>query len=75
MTNRTDEDRLDFLQVLLDQGAYTGTAILRISKTGRGFRLHESSKSQAVPDIRKAIDDFIDEGGYMMIPKEGGGAK
>ena len=67
MSNRTDTERLDFLQALLDRSDYTGSAILRLSQTGRGWRLHESSKSQAVPDVRQAIDEFIDEGGYMLV--------
>jgi len=33
--------------------------ILRISKNGRGLRLHETTLAGAVPDVRKAIDKYI----------------
>ena len=57
---RTDKERLDFLQKLTDKGAYTGTVILRDSTTGRGWRLGETSWHGAVPDVRQAIDNYMD---------------
>lgn len=57
---RTDEKRLHFLQKLTDNGRYTGKVILRKSSTGRGWRLHETSFSNAKPSVREAVDDFID---------------
>lgn len=33
--------------------------ILRISDQGRGLRLHETTRPGAVPDVRKAVDDFF----------------
>lgn len=56
-----DAQRLDFLQSLTDKEEYTGKVILRKSKTGRGWRLHETSKEGAEYNVRKAIDNFIKE--------------
>ena len=57
-----DTDLLDFLQRRIDEKKYTGKVIMRWSTTGRGIRLHETSKPDAVPDVRKAIRDFIKRG-------------
>jgi hypothetical protein len=56
----TDEERLNFLQKLTDDGRYTGKVILRNSSTGRGWKLHETSFLTAKSSVREAIDDFID---------------
>lgn len=57
---KEDRDRLDFMQALLDLGEYTGECVLRMSQTGRGFRLHEtSSHKPSFKSIRKAIDYFM----------------
>lgn len=53
----TDKQRLDFLDSLT--GEYTGKVILRMSTTGRGWRLHESSKPQGKKTVREAIDNLI----------------
>ncbi|MFW6184038.1 MAG: hypothetical protein ACOC8X_09595 [Chloroflexota bacterium] len=58
-TERSDTERLDYLQRLLDEGTYSGRAVLRMSTEGRGFRLHETYRPDAVPDVRLAIDRFI----------------
>jgi hypothetical protein len=58
LKKRTDKQRLDELQALL--GRYTGKLICRWSGTGRGWRLHEDDSPNAVKDIRKAIDEFLD---------------
>ena len=55
----TDKERLDFLQMLNDEGDYTRRAILRTSVTCRGWRLHESSLEGSVTDVREAIDKFM----------------
>jgi len=55
----TDTELLDFLQQELDKSAYTGKVVCRDSTTGRGWRLHESSKVNAVPDVRQAITNFM----------------
>jgi len=53
----TDKERLDFLQSHL--GEYSGKVICRESRTGRGWRLHETLQPGAVKDVRQAIDEFI----------------
>jgi hypothetical protein len=55
----TDTELLDYLQHLTDQKCYTGRALLRDSRTGRGWRLTETSDSNAVPDVRQAIADYM----------------
>lgn len=54
----TDKERLDFLQELTDNKAYTGQVILRNPTMGRGWRLHETSRKDAVSSVRTAIDEF-----------------
>ncbi len=51
----TDKELLDYLQLLNDKNEYTGKCILRKSNTGRGWRLHESSKEGGSKDVRLAI--------------------
>ncbi len=53
----TDTKRLDFLQSKL--GTFTGLVVCRMSSAGAGLKLHESARSDAVDDIRKAIDLFM----------------
>ncbi len=60
----TDSDRIDFLDKLNKKAQYTGRCILRMSTTGRGWRLHETSDENASPDVRTAIDKFMMEGGF-----------
>ncbi len=55
----TDTDRLDFLQDHMKGYGYGW--ICRDSDSGRGLRLHETSHNEAVWDIRKAIDNFIEK--------------
>jgi len=57
----TDKERLDFLQKLTDDAQYTGRVLLRMSGTGRGWRLHETEIPGATVDVREAIDQFITE--------------
>ena len=57
----TDTDRINFLQSLLDQKPYTGKCILRDSQTGRGFRLHETSRGYAFSTVREAIDNYMNQ--------------
>lgn len=54
----TDTELLDFLQELTDNACYTGKVICRFSSTGRGWRLHESSRDDAIPDVRQAITNL-----------------
>lgn len=55
----TDTELLDALQRLNDEQSYTGNCILRMSSNGRGWRLHETSKTTARRNVRQAIEDFI----------------
>ena len=55
----TDTERLNKLQEIV--GRYTGKVICRISTSGRGLRLHETSRHGAVESIREAIDNFLME--------------
>ncbi len=52
----TDTERLDFLDLLT--GEYTNRVILRGSTTGRGWRLHESSRQNSHETVREAIDAY-----------------
>jgi hypothetical protein len=54
----TDKERLDFLQKLNDRKLYTGKVILRESTTGRGWRLHETSR-EGTTSVREAIDNAM----------------
>jgi hypothetical protein len=49
-----DTDRLDYLQRMA-----TRKIVCRDSNTDRGWRLHETRKSDGVSDIRVAIDLYI----------------
>jgi hypothetical protein len=63
---KTDEERLDFLQKLTNDARYTGKVIVRGSSTGRGWRLHETSRSAAKSSVREAIDDFMEGRGKQQ---------
>lgn len=56
---KTDTELLDFLERLNREKRYTGKCILRLSTTGRGWRLHETSEEAAVSSVREAISRFI----------------
>lgn len=56
----TDTELLDFLQMLTDRAEYSGKCIMRLSLSGRGWRLHESNWELAQPSVRDAIEQFID---------------
>ncbi len=51
-----DTQRLDCMEAL--SWGYGRGWVLRDSETGRGLRLHESSRPEAKPTVRQAIDDF-----------------
>jgi len=59
MNRHTDKELLDYLQTQLEKGRYTGMAICRWSSSGRGIRLHETSKIGGCNSIREAIADMI----------------
>ena len=52
----TDTELLDFLENLNKQANYTGKCILRMSVTGRGWRLHETSEDGSSDTVREAIE-------------------
>ena len=57
----TDTELLNVLQELNDNAEYTGKCILRISMTGRGWRLHETGEEEFVSpqiSVRQAIEDW-----------------
>ena len=60
MNKYTDTELLDFLQGLTDRKNYTGKVICRWSSTGRGWRLHETNHSDAVPSVRQAITNLME---------------
>ena len=57
----TDKQLLDFLQKKNSERMYTGNCVFRISDTGRGWRLHESSRKKGRESVREAIADGIDK--------------
>lgn len=67
---RTDTERLDFLQTHL---SYSDKVVCRVSNTGRGWRLHETTATDGVNDIRQAIDIYIDKIKEIHGSSAGGG--
>lgn len=51
-----DTRLLDFLE---SKASYTNRWICRVSSTGRGMRLHETSAEGSYPTIREAIEAFV----------------
>ena len=62
MKEWTDTERLDALQNLTK--GYGRGWLVRVSSTGRGMRLHETSMMGAQPNIRNAIDDYLNLTNY-----------
>jgi len=60
----TDKQMLDWLEEQNNKCTYTGTCIFRWSRTGRGWRLHETSEDDSQYSVRDAICDAMenDEG-------------
>ena len=57
----TDTERINFMEKLTSFKNYPGKVILRMSTTGRGWRLHETSRKQSSTSVRDAIDKAIYE--------------
>jgi len=57
----SDKELLDFLQKLNDSSDYKKSCILRMSTTGRGWRLHSHSGEFTFKNVREAISDFMDD--------------
>ncbi len=55
----TDTELLDALQKLNDDKRYTGKCVLRMSTSGRGWRLHETTRSFGRRNVRNAIEEFV----------------
>lgn len=55
----TDGERLDWLQDRSTPELFSW--VCRPSKTGRGWRLHETTREDGAPTIRTAIDRAIEE--------------
>jgi hypothetical protein len=55
----TDQELLDFLQAQNDKEIYTGKVIFRWSRKKHGWRLQETSRTDARKDVREAIADAI----------------
>ena len=53
--SKSDTELLNFLQKKNDESKYTGLCIFRMSTTGRGWRLHETSHSGGSSSVREAI--------------------
>jgi hypothetical protein len=51
----SDSEMLDWLQGQNDLSRYTGRCLFRMSTTGRGWRLHETSGDNAYMCVRNAI--------------------
>jgi len=60
MKKYTDKELLDFLQKKNDEATYTGKCLFRMSITGRGWRLHETSQPGAKKSVREAIAGGIE---------------
>lgn len=63
----SDTELLDFLQLITNNAAYTGKVICRASTTGRGWRLHETSKDDAVPSVYFVIENGYSAGRYLFL--------
>lgn len=55
----TDTDLINYLEELNNKNLYTGHCILRMSGSGRGWRLHETERLGGHHTVREAIVDFI----------------
>ena len=63
----TDTELLDFLQEQTEMSRYTGRVVFRLSQTGRGWRLHESSRKESVPNVRDAIIKAMEGNGSAQL--------
>ena len=59
----TDKELIDFLEKQNAKKRYTGTCVFRLSNTGRGWRLHETSRN-GFPSVREALEHAIDNTPY-----------
>jgi hypothetical protein len=66
-----DTQRINHLEGMLDAGKYSRQCILRMSTTGRGFRLHETRRLGAFDTVRQAIDEVMEHGVTDSQPTPG----
>ncbi len=66
----TDTERIDYLEKLNDKADYTGLCLLRMSTTGRGWRLLETEQEGGHSTVREAIDAFVAESEFAFEGKE-----
>lgn len=55
MTGYSDTDLINFLEEKNEENRYTGLCIFRMSRTGRGWRLLETTEKGASKTVREAI--------------------
>lgn len=55
-----DTHMVNFLERLNAEKKYSGRCILRMSKSGRGWRLHETSAKGGRDSVRDAIIDVME---------------
>jgi len=61
---RTDKERIDYLDSLTGKDQYGGMVVCRMSTTGRGWGLHETTKDwnpESSKTVREAIDQMMEE--------------
>jgi len=61
VSERTDSERLDWLEAQNARSEYGGKCIFRWSNTSRGWRLHETSLVDASDTVRAAIDKAMEK--------------
>lgn len=54
MKQHTDKERIDWLES--QRKGYGNGWVVRESDSGRGMRIHETSREDAKPTLREAID-------------------
>lgn len=61
LNSPTDTELLDFLQLITNNAEYTGKVVCQKSTTGRGWRLHETSRDDGVSDVRQAVINYMEQ--------------
>lgn len=66
----SDTQLLDFLEYHNGKARYTGKCIFRLSETGRGWRLHETSREGAYESVREALVAAVRNMGGAYVPNK-----
>jgi len=61
-----DTKLLDFLQEQTNKSVYSGKVVCRNNTTGKGWRLHETYRSDGVSDVRQAITNFMQQENWRV---------